>query len=165
MKNNTAILDTKTKLIKFMFNNQEFTVDIKEGDIDDSWNCITTEDGVLWDFNFCWENEKCEPSLTIYALTEKDADGYQSTIWDKDTSIEIVEIIGNSNFFFEDKDFEFNGRLNPVYEVFNGKGESFLKTKSLNKASDTGVTLRHNGDADAYIIATDSNGATLNLTA
>jgi hypothetical protein len=159
-KNNTAILDTHTKLIKFMFNNEEFEVDIKEGDIEDSWNAIEDKKGVLWDFNFTWESEEEEAYLCIYGLTPPDEEGYQSTNWNEDTSIKIVEIVGNASFYFNNKDFEFNHLLPTRFEVFNEKDELQLKTKKFNKACDTTSCAKLLDGKDGwYFVAIDSNGA------
>lgn len=164
MKKNTAILDTHTKLIKFDFNGTEYTVDLKEGDLHDSWNSIVDTKGITWDFNFTWDHETgAKPYLNIYGVLGEGNN--MSTDWDNNTSIKITEIVGNRSFYFDDKDFEFNYRLKPTYEVFNGKDESVLKTKSLNRASDETVNLKtFKQDPNGYVIATDLEGAIRNLS-
>lgn len=158
-KNNTAFLDTHTKLIKFIFNDEEFIVDIKEGDLCDSWNSIVDKNDVVWDFNFSWENEEEKPYLSIYALHEPNDEGFQSTNWEEDTSIKIVEILGNASFFFNDKDFEFNHLLPTRYEVFDNNKVLQMKTKSFNKACDETVIQKWKGNLGWYVEAIDSNGA------
>ena len=97
MKKNTAILNTVTKMINFNFNGEIFEVDLKEGDLEDSWNCIETKDKITFDVNFSWQ-EDTEPAFSVYPLVDN-GDG---------TSIKIVEVIGDKNQYFYDKPFEFN---------------------------------------------------------
>jgi len=164
MKKNTAILDTHTKLIKFDFNGTEYTVDLKEGDLEDNWNSIVDKNQVIWDFNFTWEHEVGEkPYLTIHSL--EFVNGNYQKDYKNDTSIKIVETVGNRSFYFDDKDFVYNYKLKAYFEVFNGKDEVVLKTKSLNRASDETVNLKtFKQDPNGYVIATDLEGAKLNLS-
>lgn len=162
MKKNTAILDTVTKLIKFNYNGEEFTVDLKEGDLEDSWNSIVTKDEVIWDFNFTWEEGE-KPYMTIYSL--EFVDGNYQRDYKNDTSVKIVQIIGDQNQYFNDKSFEYDYRLKSHFEVFNANDELKLKTKSMNRASDTTVTAKFiHKEEGWYVIAVDTNGARLNLT-
>lgn len=101
MKNNTAKLDCITKLVDFKFNNEMFTVDIKEGDLSDSWNSITDKNGVMWDFNFSWEDEKdCDPSLCIYALKKDDHFGNVTVDTSNFTNIKINKF--DQDVFFKE---------------------------------------------------------------
>lgn len=103
MKNNTAILNAIEKTIKFIFNNEEFTVDLTEGDLHDSWNCITDKNDVVWDVNFTWDEDvdiDNEPNFTVYPLTEPDDNGCQSTIWEEGIEILITEMIGTNFDYF-----------------------------------------------------------------
>jgi len=98
MKNNTATLNCKTKLITFQFQNELFIVDLKEGDLNDSWNTITTSDGVEWDINFYWDGETRVPNLSVYGLEDNGEGGLQINTSDETT----IEIIGgyNADMFF-----------------------------------------------------------------
>lgn len=164
MKNNTAILDTIKKTITFMYMNQEFTIDLTEGDLEDSWNSINTADGVLWDFNFCWEDETGEkPYMTIYSL--EFVDGNYRKDYKNDTSVKITEIIGNRSFYFDDKDFEFDHTSKHTFEVFNGEGELQLKTKKFNLAVDTAGSAEYLKKGTGwYVEAIDVNGARKKLS-
>ena len=100
MKNNTAIVDTKNKVLTLMFQNEQHVVDLREGDLHDNWNCITDKNDVLWDINFSWEDTKGEkPYLSVYALLEADDNGYQSTNWGEYTPIS-VKTLGNRDDYF-----------------------------------------------------------------
>jgi hypothetical protein len=161
MKKNTAILNTITKLITFNYNGEEFTVDLKEGDLEDSWNSIVTKDDVLWDFNFSWETGE-KPCMSIYSL--EFVDGNYQKDYRNDTSVKIVEIIGDQNQYFNDKPFEFNPSLKHTFEVFNGEGVLQLKTKKFNLACDTAGSAEYEKKGKGwYVEAIDSNGARKNL--
>jgi hypothetical protein len=158
MKNNTAILDSVNKIITFKYLDEVFTVDIKEGDIEDSWNSITDKNGVIWDFNFSWEDEEgCQPYLSIYGL--KEIEGQLHIDTKKSTSIKIPK--SNRDIFFKEERFKyiFNPTLPLVFRVFDKNDKLVLKTKSGNKASDEQVIT----GKGAYIIITDSNNATKRL--
>jgi len=162
MKNNTAILNCETKIIKFKYLNEEFTVDLKEGDIQDSWNTITDKNGVMWDVNFSWEDEKGEkPSFAVYGL-KKNGKGELNIDYNKETSIKIGK--SDRNIYFKEDRFKyvFNPLLPLVFTVFDENDELVLKTKRGNKASDTKSNLTING-GKPYMIVTDSNGATKRL--
>lgn len=69
MKNNTAILNTKTLKLRIKFKNEEFIVDMQDGDIEDNWNTIDLADGTSYDLNLYWEEESMRrPSLSLYGL-------------------------------------------------------------------------------------------------
>lgn len=151
MKNNTAILDCVTKLITFKFNNEIFTVDIKEGDLSDSWNSINDKNGVTWDFNFSWEDDdSCKPSLCIYALKD-DHCGNVTT----DTSNYTVIKIGKASadvFFKEDRfryAFDIESRM--LINIYNSKDELTHKTKSFNRACDE-LHFAKKVDAKSYMV-------------
>ena len=101
MKNETAKLDCINKLITFKFNDEIFVTDIKEGDIEDSWNSITDKKGVMFDVNFSWEDEKgCKPSFSVYGLKTENG---QLTI---DTKVSTYIKVGRANrdtFFKEER--------------------------------------------------------------
>lgn len=97
MKNNTAIFDAIKKTITFKFDDEEFTVDLTEGDLEDSWNGITTKKGVVWDFNFSWD-EDSEPSMVLYETYKED--GFLKTNHCNDELFKIVKQIGNFVDYF-----------------------------------------------------------------
>ena len=101
MKNNTATLDCNTKLITFCFQNELFIVDITEGDLSDSWNSITTSNGVEWDINFFWDDDKdAKPCLSVYGLEDNGEGGLQINTSDET----VIDVIGeyDADVFFND---------------------------------------------------------------
>jgi hypothetical protein len=102
MKNNTATLNCETKLITFKFQEEIFTVDITEGDLSDSWNSITTSNGVEWDINFYWEDdEDAKPCLSVYGLEDNGEGGLQINTSDET----VIDIIGeyDADIFFKEE--------------------------------------------------------------
>jgi hypothetical protein len=164
MKKNTAILNTITKMINFNFNGEIFEVDLKEGDLHDSWNSILNKNDDGFDVNFSWQHTDLDPKpgFEIYPLLDN-GDGTFSADHSDYTIIKIVEIIGDKSQYFYDKPYEYNSKLPLRFEVFNANGELQMKTKRLNKASDEVVTQRFRGNLDWYVEAIDSNGARKNL--
>lgn len=161
MKKNTALLDCVNKLITFNFNDEIFTVDIKEGDLHDSWNSITDKNGVIWDFNFTWEDSKYDPKphLTIYGLHEPNEDGSLSTNWDESTTIKIGK--ADKDTFFKEERFRyiFDATSPITCRVYNDKDEEVFKSKSFNKSCDE-LYLRNLSGVKHYMILTDKNNAT-----
>lgn len=137
MKNNTATLDCVTKLITFKFNNEVFTVDIKEGDLSDSWNSIVDKNGTTWDFNFSWEdNDRCKPALSIYGLIDNGDNTYSTNTSDET----VIKIIGKASadiYFKEDRfRYKFDIASRMLINIYNSKDELIHKTKSFNRACD-----------------------------
>lgn len=98
MKN---ILNCKEKKVCFTYKKQKFVVDLTEGDLHDSWNSITLEDGSIIDFNFSWQ-EGCQPSITLYKVDEDN-----STLFDNTEKVIYPDIIiGTKADYFSIKDFE-----------------------------------------------------------
>lgn len=164
MKNNTAIVDTKTKVLTIMFQNEQHTVDLREGDLHDNWNCITDSKGILWDINFSWEDSKgCKPELAIYALLEADGNGYQSTDYDSDDNVEMqVKVLGTREEYFRERRFTytFDSTSSLTFRLYDELDNVLLKTKKLNKAVDELTTQRLHSQKRFYLVATDANGAT-----
>ncbi len=160
MRNNTATLDCVTKLITFKFNNEIFTVDIKEGDLADSWNSITTNDGVVWDFNFHWEDYRdCKPNLSIYGL-EANGDGTWSINTSDETTIDILGKPKSDVFFKEERfGYKFDVTSPVTCRLYNDKDEEVFKTKSMNRASDERYIRKCKGEK-TYMVITDKNNAT-----
>ena len=162
MKNNTAIVDTKNKVLTLMFQNEQHVIDLREGDLHDNWICFTDSNNVLWDINFSWEDTKGEkPYLTVYGLDEADVNGFQSTNWDESTSIKVTAT-GNRDEYFKEERFNyvFNPMLPLTYRVFDENDNLVLKTKRGNRASDEAVYQLFQHNKKCYIVVTDSNGAT-----
>lgn len=159
MKNNTAILDCITKLITFKFNNEVFTVDIKEGDITDSWNSITDKNGTTWDFNFSWEDDdSCKPALSIYGLIDNN-DGTYSTNTSNYTRIKIIGKPSADVYFKEERfEYKFDIESPIIARLYNSKDEEIFKTKSFNSACDE-LHFAKKVDAKSYIVilATSNN--------
>jgi len=162
MKNNTAIVDTKNKVLTLMFQNEQHVVDLREGDLHDNWNCITDKNDVLWDINFSWEDTKGEkPYLSVYALLEADDNGYQSTNWGEYTPIS-VKTLGNRDDYFKDERFKyrFDSSLPLTFRVFDEQDNLILKTTRGNRASDESVYQLLQFNKKCHIVVMDSNGAT-----
>jgi hypothetical protein len=160
MKNETAILDCVTKMITFKFNNEIFTVDIKEGDLSDSWNSITDKNGVMWDFNFSWEDTKgCKPCLAIYGLM-KDECGNLTINTSDETSIKVGK--ASADVFFKEERFGYIFDVESAVEVkiYNDKDELVFTTKSFNRASDERYERKCNGEKTYMIARALSNNST-----
>jgi hypothetical protein len=137
MKNNQGVLDLTKKTINFKFNDEDFVMDLTEGDLHDSWNSFETKDGVVRDLNFTWDgySEDDKPVLTVYELTDNE-DGTWSTNWQEDTNIKLIKVIGTEGEYF---DIPFDGAKTAYFEVFDKDGALQLKTKKFNKACDESV--------------------------
>tara|TARA_R110000782_G_scaffold21110_4_gene56930 strand:- start:10070 stop:10354 length:285 start_codon:yes stop_codon:yes gene_type:complete len=64
----SAVLNCAEKLITINFRGEEKTIDLKEGDLDSSWNHFFTKDGLCWTTEFHWdeEDEDDEGGMSIY---------------------------------------------------------------------------------------------------
>ena len=110
MKN---ILNCKEKKVCFTYKKQKFVVDLTEGDLHDSWNSITLEDGSIRDFNFSWQ-EGCQPSITLYGVDEDN-----STLFDNTEKVIYPDIIiGTKADYFSIKEFE-NIRFKRKRRLYN----------------------------------------------
>lgn len=142
MKNNQGILNLKEKKIYFKFNDEDFVMDLTEGDLHDSWNSFTTRDGVTRDLNFTWEGYSRDekPCLTIYELRDN-GDGTWSTDFysNSDVDVEFIEVIGTEAEYF---DIPFNGIETKHFEVFDSENNFILKTKKFNKACDEATLIK-----------------------
>ena len=91
MENHQAILDCNKKILHIKFEDQHFYINLTEGDSEDNWGSILTEDRVL-DYNFFWE-ENDKPYFSLYELKY-----VEPNIFNTDTSrpysFEIIEKIG-----------------------------------------------------------------------
>lgn len=142
MKNNQAILNLTNKTINFKFNNEDFVMDLTEGDLHDNWNSFTTKDNITYDLNFTWDGysrDNDKPNLTIYELRDN-GDGTFSTdmFSGSDVSVKFIQIIGTEGEYFN---IPFNGAKTSHFELFDRDGVFQLKTKSLNKACDLKMIL------------------------
>ena len=105
---NKALLNCLSKEVILTYNNQEFLVDLSEGDLHDSWNGIMLEDGTVKDFNFSWEDDVWnefgelnkpsdeKPSIWLYEVME---DGYTNHSNYDIIDVEIVE--GTKRDYFD----------------------------------------------------------------
>ena len=100
MKNNRAIVLFKEKVIVFRFCDEVFAIDLAEGDLEDSWNSITTWDGNVYDTNFCLEEPKDKPSFTIYECNLGE-DGLLHVEMGEYHEIKIVKQIGTKTQYFK----------------------------------------------------------------
>jgi len=136
MKNNQGILNLTEKKIYFKFKDEDFVMDLTEGDLHDSWNSFNTSDGVVRDLDFYWEGYSAgsTPTLTVYGLTKDEGDNdYWSTNTDDETNIKLIKVIGTEGEYF---DIPFDGVKKDYFEVLDADGKVFLKTKRFNKGSD-----------------------------
>lgn len=169
MKDNTAILNTITKKINFNFRGEIFEVDLREGDLEDSWNSITMANGDVFDVNFSWQgddnDETEEPCFSAYPVLSN-GDGTWSADWsDNSGGMDIVKVIGDKNYYYNDEPQKFNHSARHTFEVFNGQGELQLKTKRFNRAVDTAGSAEFEKRGTGwYVEAIDNNGVRLNLT-
>lgn len=136
MKNNQAILNLTEKKIYFKFNNEDFIMDLTEGDLHDNWNSFNTNDEIVRDINFTWEgfSNGEKPYLRVYELRDN-GDGTWSTDIYSNTvvSIKIIKVIGTEGEYF---DIPFDGVKTSYFELFEVDGTLRLKTKKFNKACD-----------------------------
>jgi len=98
MKNNTAILLKKEKLIVFKFKDENFSVDLSDGDLEDSWNSILLKDGNYYDTNFNWDEVGGVPSLYLYKVNEVDGELRVDT--SDDYEIKIIKQYGTKKEYF-----------------------------------------------------------------
>ncbi len=167
MKNNTAIVNCKTKMLTLMFQNEQHVIDLREGDLHDNWNAFQDKSGAIWDVNFTWEDSVGEkPYLTIYVVLQNEDGTFpeNSTQWDDSVSFTLKKIGSRHDYFKEERfKYRFDSTLPLSFEVFDNKGNSVLKTKRGNKASDEVYYQLLQNNKECYIVATDSNGATKKL--
>lgn len=98
-------LDCIEKTIKFRFKDQDFEVDLTEGDLEDSWNAIRVDVNVFYDTNFAWQGKDEQPTFAIYPLIKKVDDKFpDSKHWTTDTdngiSFDIVIRRGTYEDYF-----------------------------------------------------------------
>lgn len=161
MKNNCAILNCFTKQLFFKFEDKHFTVDLTEGDLEDSWNTIAFSENTELDFNFYWE-EGTEPCASLYGLILNE-DGTYSPDTSDSYPLSIVNVFGTYADYFNE---EFNANKGNVsYKVYVGS-KLVKRTKSLNTASDMSVNLiMLEKQEDVHVIAVDRSGATKIISA
>ncbi len=134
MKNNHAILNYTEKKINFKFKDEEFIMDLTEGDDTDNWNAFVTSDGVERDLNFSIDDLEYKPYLTVYELRDN-GDGTWSTdtFSGNEIRIKFSEVVGCVGEYLG---IPFDGIKTAYFEVVDVDGTVFLKTKRFNKACD-----------------------------
>lgn len=130
MKNQTAVFNAKNKTLFFMFRGESFVIDLTEGDIHDSLNGITLNNGEVFDFNFSWQ-EECEPSANLYSTYTQDGELY--TNHSDDYSLIITEQIGTYEDYFGYKE----GTVDEETKSFtvNYEGEIVVEASSQHEAN------------------------------
>ena len=101
MENNQGILNLTEKNITFKFNDEDFIMDLTEGDIDDNWNSFVDKEGVIRDLNF-WLEAGGKPYLSIYPVINNADDTFSTDVdWLNAISVELIEIIGSEEEYFK----------------------------------------------------------------
>lgn len=152
MKNNQGILNLTEKKVFFKFNDEDFIMDLTEGDLHDSWNSFTTKDDVTRDLNFHWEgfSQNHKPSLTVYELRDNEDGTFSTdTFSGTDVSIKLIKVIGTEAEYF---DIPFDGTTKLKFEVTDKDGNIVFKSKSFNKSCDESIIR------NAILIAIDVYG-------
>lgn len=163
MKKNVAIVDTKTKVLRFTFEDVEYVIDLKEGDLHDNWNSFEDKNGSIWDINFNWEDYVGQkPYFTIYPVLVNEDGSFppDSTQWDDGISFKVKKI-GNRDDYFKEVRFNylFDSSSPLKFEVINENEEVVLKTKRGGRASDEVYLQAVKNNIKCYIVAIASNGA------
>lgn len=135
MKNKQAIVDFIKEEIRFKFNDEEFVMNLKEGDKEDNWNSFQTKDKVVRDLNFTLFPDEGEMFFTVYDLMDNE-DGTFSTDTESWTRIKIVEVVGCVGDYLG---IPFDGVKTSHFELFDDEGVMQLKTKKFNKACDESI--------------------------
>ena len=82
-------------IVDLYYNDEKFTFDLKEGDVGDYWDSLTTKDGVIRDVNFYQDTPDCMPSFATYGIS---VDGYTNT--SDEEPIKCKGMQGNVNNYF-----------------------------------------------------------------
>lgn len=96
---NHAIINYDEKTITLFFRYQTFVFDLTQGDIGEFWYGFETHDGEVYDVNFGQESADDIPSVSVYG-TLVEADGELSIDSDNRFDIDIKELIGDANNYF-----------------------------------------------------------------
>lgn len=96
---NHAIINYDKKTITLFFRYQTFVFDLTQGDIGEFWYGFETHDGEVYDVNFGQESADDIPSVSVYG-TLVEADGELSIDSDNRFDIDIKELIGDANNYF-----------------------------------------------------------------
>ena len=156
MKNNKGILDCKNKTFTFAYLNEMFTIDLTEGDLEDSWNSILFLNGTMMDFNFYWEDyENTKPMVSLYDL-KKDEDGELLTDTSKSYPIKVVEISGTKAQYFSKS---FDNSLSFKFLLVS-EGQILYQTKKVEKVAREFTKRIEKSSSPIKILLMDSNGAT-----
>lgn len=133
-----------------MFRGEVFVIDLKEGDLGDSWNSIKLKTGEIFDFNFGWQRS-IEPAVTLYAVDSV----HLTTDFSDWTTIKIKEIIGTQSDYFN---LSFDSSLPLKFELLKDN-KVIYKAKSLTKLANEKVKreLLYKQPLQKRVI--DSNGA------
>lgn len=119
---NKFILDYDKKTIALDWENENFTLDLNEGDVGDYWNSITHSSLGARDVNFYQEASTQEPTLAIYGLEENDAGVLVINTGDE-TLIEKFEQLGDPKNYFGDESIPNNANdwihnLTPIIDDY-----------------------------------------------
>ena len=162
MNNNSAILNCISKELLLKFEDKYFIVDLKEGDLEDSWNSIQFSDKTTLDFNFSWDYSDENPNACLYGLTYlPESDTYETNTKEA-YPIKITNTFGNKADYF-DYEFQPNNK-DKSYKVINYRVYSgcklIKKATSLDIISDfSAKSMIVDNLNDVHIIGMDRFGA------
>lgn len=99
MENKKATLYCYEKILRVQFNNEEYLVNLMQGDLNDNWNGIIDQLGNLYDVNFHWDelDEENKPAFVMYSTYEED--GRIITEF-AEYDVFDVEIVGSKETYF-----------------------------------------------------------------
>jgi hypothetical protein len=100
MRNNTGVVLFDHKAIVFRFEEVLYSVDLTDGDLEDSWSSITNRDGQPYDTNFYLESPKNSPTFYLYKCKDK-GDGNWEVDTTHETEIKIVKQIGKKSEYLK----------------------------------------------------------------
>ena len=117
---NTFHIDYDKKIIRLLFEGEQFTFNLDDGDIGDFWHSFTTGYGTMKDINFSQEDETQRPCLGVYGV--KEVEGQMQV--DTNDSIYITKCLkfGDAKNYFDPQ---------PVQPKEDNKGDDW---ETVNKA-------------------------------
>jgi hypothetical protein len=93
------IINYDERQLTILFEGEQFTFNLNDGDVGDFWNTLTTKDGTIKDINFYQETEKQVPSVSLYGVNKVN----NSLLVDMNDGFTILEhaTIGKPSNYFD----------------------------------------------------------------